>query len=73
MSVLIVICAKYLFVLAPLLTAFVFAVLPPARRPLLIRGAIALIIGVALAKIGGALYNEPRPFVGSPCRAACSA
>ena len=61
-NALIVIGAKYLFVLAPLLVGFVFAVLPPARRPLLFRGAIALVIAVVLAKGGGALYNEPRPF-----------
>lgn len=59
----IVICAKYLFVLAPLLFAFVFAAQPQARRSLLIRGVLALVIAVVLAKIGGALYEEPRPFV----------
>ena len=63
MNFLVVICAKYLFVLAPLLTAFVFAVLPSARRPLLIRGALALFFAVGMARSGGAAYNEPRPFV----------
>ena len=51
------------FVLAPLLVGFVFMSLPSARRLLLIRGAIALVLAVALAKSGGALYDEPRPFV----------
>lgn len=63
MDALIRICANYLFVLAPLLTVFVFVVLPPARRPLLLRGLIALVIAVVMAKTGGAFYNEPRPFV----------
>ena len=63
MDFLVAICAKYLFVVAPLLAVFVFAVLPPARRPLLIRGALALVFAVGLAKSGGAAYNEPRPFV----------
>ena len=61
-NALIVICAKYLFVVAPLLFAFVFAAQPQARRALLIRGVIALLLAVVLAKGGGALYEEPRPF-----------
>ncbi len=63
MDVLIVMGAKYLFVAAPLLVVFVMAVLPPSRRPLLTRGVMALALAIALAKGGGTLYNEPRPFV----------
>ncbi|BDI33677.1 hypothetical protein CCAX7_57280 [Capsulimonas corticalis] len=57
-------CAKYLFALpiALLLWGWISANARD-RRALLIRGVVALIVGVALAKGGGALYDDPRPFV----------
>ena len=64
MQVLIVICAKYLFVLP--MAIFLWALFKSTvadRRVLLPRGAVALVLGVALAKGGGALYDDPRPFV----------
>jgi undecaprenyl-diphosphatase len=64
MTGLIVISAKYLFVLIPLILLGVLWPLSAAqRRVLILRGIVVLIIGVILAKGGGALYNEPRPFV----------
>ena len=64
MNMLIVVCAKYLFVVAPLIVALVLARLPrELQRALILRGILALALGVLLAKGGGALVNEPRPFV----------
>ena len=64
MTGLIIFCAKYLFVAIPLIVLWVFWTLSPAdRRLLLLRGLVVLVIAVALAKSGGALYTEPRPFV----------
>ena len=63
LNAVIIFCAKYLFVLAPLLVGYVFATQPQSRRALLIRGIVTLLIAVALAKGGGAFYDEPRPFV----------
>ncbi|MCW3101504.1 MAG: bcrC1, partial [Chthonomonadaceae bacterium] len=64
MTALIIFCAKYLFVAIPLILVWVFwQVSPVDRRTLLLRGVIVLIVAVVLAKGGGALYNEPRPFV----------
>jgi hypothetical protein len=64
MTGLIMFCAKYLFALAPLIVLLVLWRVPAdRRRRLLLRGAIVLIVGVALAKGGGAIHREPRPFV----------
>jgi len=64
MTELIIICAKYLFITVPLLLLYVFWTLSNARRKtLLLRGIVVCILAVILAKGGGALYNEPRPFV----------
>lgn len=64
MTALIVFCAKYLFVVPPLLVLLVFGkAAPEQRRAMLLRGLIVLAVAVVLAKIGGALYDEPRPFV----------
>ncbi len=64
MNGLIIICAKYLFVVNGLLYLGVFYRTPPEdRRTLVLRTAAALLIALVLAKGGGALYNEPRPFV----------
>jgi undecaprenyl-diphosphatase len=64
MTALIILCAKYLFVVAPLAAVVVFArCSPEIRRVLLLRGLVILVASIVLAKAGGALYNEPRPFV----------
>jgi len=64
MTQLIIICAKYLFIAIPLLLLYVFWTLSnPQRKTLLLRGLVVCILAVILAKGGGALYNEPRPFV----------
>ncbi len=64
MTGLIVFCAKYLFVLTPLLALAVFWKCSAAnRKTMFVRGLIVLMVGVVLAKAGGALYFEPRPFV----------
>ena len=64
MTELIIICAKYLFITIPMLLLYVFWTLSNARRKsLLLRGFVVCILAVTLAKGGGALYNEPRPFV----------
>ena len=64
MHLLILVSAKYLFAVP--IAIFLWALLraaPSDRRVLLIRSVIALVLGVALAKGGGALYDDPRPFV----------
>jgi len=64
MTELIIICAKYLFAAIPLILIYVFWQISNAqRRVLLLRGLLVCILAVVLAKGGGALYNEPRPFV----------
>ena len=63
MSSLIVLCAKYLFVVPPLLLLYALWRADGAtRRQTVTRGLIAVVLAVGLAKGGGALYNEPRPF-----------
>jgi undecaprenyl-diphosphatase len=64
MNALIVFCAKYLFAVIPLLLLFVFWQLDNTERKLLVlRGIVVLVLAISFAKAGGALYNEPRPFV----------
>ena len=59
-----VIGAKYLIVLPLLLVSWEFwRATPEERGVMLRRGILAGILAVAFAKIGGAFYNEPRPFV----------
>ena len=56
--------AKYLFLVAPWLVLAVLLASPSdQRRPLLARLALASVIAVLLAKTGGWLYDDPRPFV----------
>ncbi len=63
-TVLIAFCAQYLFILAPVLVAVVFRKTAPVyRRLMLWRRLVVLIVSFILAKIGGAIYDEPRPFV----------
>ncbi|MCW3062323.1 MAG: undecaprenyl-diphosphatase [Capsulimonas sp.] len=64
MSSITLFCAQYLFVVP--IALFLWGWLradAAGRRALLLRGVIALVLGVALAKGGGALYDDPRPFV----------
>ncbi len=64
MTPVIIFCAKFLFLAASLLVAVVFVrVAPKQRRILLVRALVVLVLSVALAKGGGALYKDPRPFV----------
>jgi undecaprenyl-diphosphatase len=64
MNSLIVFGASYLVALCPIMVAYVlWKASPRQRRVLLLRIAIVTILGIAMAKTGGALYNEPRPFV----------
>lgn len=64
MTSVIVFCAKYLFVVPLLLLAAVFLREGGAnRRVLVLRAVLVLVVSVVLAKGGGALYEEPRPFV----------
>ncbi len=59
-----VIGAKYLIILPLLLVCWEFwRATPQERQTMLRRGILAGILALAFAKIGGALYNEPRPFV----------
>ena len=56
--------ANYPLALVPLIALFVYwRSSREQRRQFLLRGIIVLIIGIALAKIGGMIYNEPRPFI----------
>jgi undecaprenyl-diphosphatase len=64
MNTLIILAAKYLVILPPILLAFVFWKASSADRKILIlRGLVVLVLSVALAKGGGALFNDVRPFV----------
>ena len=64
MNALIIFCAKYLFALAPLTVLWtLWKASSEERRTLLLRGVIVIGLAILLAKGGGALYNEPRPFV----------
>lgn len=63
--------AQYLVFVAVLLAAAVVAVrLWPRPRPVLVHWVCAavllLVLSYVLARIGGALYNDPRPFTTSP-------
>ncbi len=64
MNVLTIICAKYLFVINLLLVAWVWwHITNQERRTLVLRAVIVGLVAIVLARAGGALYNEPRPFV----------
>lgn len=59
-----VIGAKYLIIFPLLLVCWEFwRATPEELRVMLRRGILAGILAVAFAKVGGAFYNEPRPFV----------
>lgn len=56
--------SSYPLALVPPIVVFVSWRLSRQQRAvLLVRGVIVLIVSVALAQIGGAIYHEPRPFV----------
>lgn len=56
--------ASYPYMITPLIVAIVFwKASTKGRRVLLLRGIVALFVSVILARVGGAVYNEPRPFV----------
>ena len=64
MNQIIIFCAKYLFIASGLIALWVLTHESKLnRKTLMLRGIIVLLVGVALAKIGGALYIEQRPFV----------
>ncbi len=64
MTQLTIIAAKYLIVVPLLLLMWEFVrANSEQRRTLMRRGLLAGVIALALAKIGGAMYSEPRPFV----------
>lgn len=62
-SIVLIDTAKYMIVF-PLAMVVMDLLRAPAdmRRILLKRGVLASVIAIALAKIGGALYYDPRPF-----------
>ncbi len=63
-NALIVFAAKYLFLAVPLLVIYAgLRAAPEQRKTLLVRGVIVLVVSIILAKGGGAMFNEPRPFV----------
>ncbi|MEP6755483.1 MAG: phosphatase PAP2 family protein [Chthonomonadales bacterium] len=64
MTPLIIFCAKYLFVANALIVLWVMVRETVAnRKTLIFRGILVLVLAVAMAKIGGALYIEQRPFI----------
>lgn len=56
--------ASYLYMLTPAIVVAVFWRMPADRRRVMVlRGIVVLAASVILAKVGGAVYHEPRPFV----------
>ena len=63
MNTLIILGAKYLFAVVVLGAAVVGLVLPKERRLLFVAQAVlTTVIALALTKLAGALYFDPRPF-----------
>ncbi len=57
-------CAAYLYIVTPLAVAIAFARhTSPVRRIMIAHAVIVLVASVVLAKGGGAIVNDPRPFV----------
>lgn len=64
MAALWILAAKYLIVLPLLIGAGLLIVLPRARqKALLVFGVLSGSLAFALARLGGYLYYDPRPFV----------
>lgn len=64
MDHLMIIGANFPLAVAPLIMLFVYLkASKDQRRQLLVRGVIVLVLAVALAQVGGMIYNSPRPFV----------
>ena len=64
MDSLIIFCAKYLFLLIPLLALGAWLqASKKAKKQMLLAAFIAVIAAVILDKIAGKLYYDPRPFV----------
>ena len=62
-SIALVYTAKYLIVIPLLMVVIDFLRAPVDERHVLLkRSVLASVIAIALAKIGGALYYDPRPF-----------
>ncbi len=55
--------ANYLIAIPLLAFVICFWLNPGSRRDFLLRGVVVLVSGFLLAKIGGALIDDPRPFV----------
>ena len=56
--------AQYLVALSGLLALATFFLIEPGyRKPLIMRGLIILVVAIVLAKGGGRLIDDPRPFV----------
>ena len=64
MNALFAFCGNYLFLMPIVVVVVTYLKLEPIdRRTLLLRAIVVLVFGTLLAKLGGALYNDPRPFV----------
>lgn len=64
MDIVIIFCAQYLYLIVGLVAGIYWLTLPKEQKlQMVVFGVIAAIIAFALAKIGAALYFDPRPFV----------
>lgn len=64
MDMFIVFCAKYLIVVIGLLALGYWITLPRKQKTeVLVMGVITGIVAIILAKLGSALFTDPRPFV----------
>ena len=64
MDMFIVFCAKYLIIVIGLLALGYWLTLPRKQKTeVLVMGIITGIVALILAKAGGALFTDPRPFV----------
>lgn len=64
MTLLIIFVAKYLFFVSILLASWFFLILPhTSKKKFTVFTLAAFIFSFALAKLLGAIFNDPRPFV----------
>ncbi len=69
MNLLIIFAAKYLFVVSILLTGLFFLTLPTAiKKKFALLTLSSSVLAFALAKLFGAIFNDPRPFVSNHIR-----